>query len=58
MEIIPSQIIGYRHVQSNGEIFHGYDPNSGKPLSPAFREATKSEINESIVLANQSLRVV
>ena len=54
MEIIPSQIIGYRHVQSNGETFHGYDPNSGKPLSPAFREATKSEINESIVLASSA----
>ncbi len=52
MEIIPSQIIGYSHVQSNGKIFHGYDPASGKPLSPAFREATESEINESIVLAN------
>jgi len=54
MEIIPSQIIGYRHVQSDGEIFHGYNPNSGKPLEPAFREATKSEINESIVLANNA----
>ena len=54
MEIIPSQIIGYRNVQSNGEIFHGYNPNSGKPLSPAFRDATKSEINESIVLASSA----
>jgi alpha-ketoglutaric semialdehyde dehydrogenase len=52
MEIIPSQIIGYRNVQSNGEIFHGYNPYSGKPLTPAFREATKSEINEGIVLAS------
>jgi 2,5-dioxopentanoate dehydrogenase len=54
MEIIPSQIIGYRNVQTNGEIFHGYNPHTGKPLSPAFREATKSEINESIVLANSA----
>src|SRR5258708_4321689 len=54
MEIIPSQIIGYRNPQSNGEIFHGYNPNSGEPLSPAFREATQSEINESIVLANSA----
>jgi NADP-dependent aldehyde dehydrogenase len=54
MEIIPSQIVGYRHVQSNGEVFHGYNPNSGKPLLPAFREATKSEINESIVLASSA----
>ena len=54
MEITPSQIIGYRNVQSNGEMFHGYNPNSGKPLSPAFREATKSEINESIVLASSA----
>ncbi len=54
MEITPSQIIGYRNVQSNGEIFYGYNPNSGKPLSPAFREATKSEINESILLASNA----
>ena len=54
MEILASQIIGYRNVQSNGEIFHGYNPNSGEPLSPAFREATQSEINESIVLANSA----
>jgi alpha-ketoglutaric semialdehyde dehydrogenase len=54
MEIIPSQIIGYRNVQSNGEIFHGYDPYSGKQLSPAFREATKTEINESIVVASSA----
>jgi NADP-dependent aldehyde dehydrogenase len=54
MEIIPSQIIGYRHVQSSGEIFYGYNPDSGKPLSPAFREATISEINESIGLADNA----
>lgn len=54
MEIIPSQIVGFRNVQSNGEIFHGYNPVSGKPLSPVFREATNSEINESIVLANDA----
>jgi len=54
MEILPSQIIGYRNVQSNGEIFHGYNPGSGKPLSPVFREATLSEINESIVLAHHA----
>jgi NADP-dependent aldehyde dehydrogenase len=54
MEIIPSQIVGYRNVQSNGEIFHGYNPVSGKPSSPVFREATNSEINESIVLANDA----
>ncbi len=57
MEIIPSQIIGYRQVQSNGEIFHGYAPTSGEPLLPAFREATKSEINESIVLASSAFAV-
>src|ERR1700759_2037629 len=54
MEIIPSQIVGFRNVQSNGEIFHGYNPVSGKPLSTEFREATNSEINESIVLANDA----
>ncbi|HEX3079231.1 MAG TPA: aldehyde dehydrogenase family protein, partial [Puia sp.] len=54
MEILPSQIIGYRNVQSNGEIFHGYNPGSGKPLTPVFREATLSEINESIVLAHHA----
>jgi len=57
MDILPSQIIGYRNVQSNGEIFHGYNPGSGKPLSPEFREATKSEINESIVLAHHAFSV-
>jgi NADP-dependent aldehyde dehydrogenase len=54
MEMIPSQIIGYRNVQSNGEIFHGYNPQSGKPLSATFRDATKSDINESVVLANNA----
>src|SRR5579872_5810026 len=54
MEIIPSQIVGYRNVQSNGEIFHGYNPVSGKLLSPVFREATNSEINESIALASDA----
>jgi 2,5-dioxopentanoate dehydrogenase len=57
MEILPSQIIGYRNVQSGGEIFHGYNPSSGKPLSPVFREATKTEINESIVLAHHAFSV-
>jgi 2,5-dioxopentanoate dehydrogenase len=56
MEIIPAQIIGYRSVQSDGEMFYGYSPHTGKPLSPAFREATRSEINESIVLANSAFR--
>ena len=54
MEILPSQIIGYRNVQSNGEIFYGYNPGSGNPLSPVFREATPSEIDESIVLAHHA----
>jgi alpha-ketoglutaric semialdehyde dehydrogenase len=54
MEILPSQIIGYRNVQSKGEIFHGFNPESGKPLSPVFREASFSEINESAVLANSA----
>jgi 2,5-dioxopentanoate dehydrogenase len=57
MEILPSQIIGYRNVQSNGELFHGYNPNSGKSLLPEFSEAGKSEINESIVLANGAFAV-
>jgi 2,5-dioxopentanoate dehydrogenase len=54
MDILPSQIIGYRNVQSGGDIFHGYNPGSGIPLSPAFREATISEIDESIVLAHNA----
>ncbi|HET6999867.1 MAG TPA: aldehyde dehydrogenase (NADP(+)) [Puia sp.] len=54
MEVLPSQIIGYRHVQSKGEIFYGFNPGSGKPLSPEFREASLSEINESAVLANRA----
>jgi NADP-dependent aldehyde dehydrogenase len=51
MEIIPSQIIGFRDAQSDGEIFYGYNPSAGESLSTAFREATESEINESIELA-------
>jgi alpha-ketoglutaric semialdehyde dehydrogenase len=56
MEILPSQIIGYRNVQSDGEIFHGYNPATGKFLKPGFRDATKSEINESVELAHHAFR--
>ncbi|HEY2350251.1 MAG TPA: aldehyde dehydrogenase (NADP(+)) [Puia sp.] len=54
MEILSSQIIGYRNVLSNGELFHGYNPHTGEPLLPAFSDATKSEINESIELASHA----
>jgi 2,5-dioxopentanoate dehydrogenase len=57
MEIIPSQIIGYSNVQTNGEIFHGYNPTTGEPSKIEFRDATRSEINESIVLANEAFKL-
>jgi len=52
MEIIPSQIIGFRFTQGNGETFYGYNPNTEKRLTTAFREATESEIREGVELAH------
>jgi 2,5-dioxopentanoate dehydrogenase len=57
MEVFPAHIIGYRSIQSNGETFYGYNPDSGKPLTTAFREATESEINESVELAQEAFPV-
>jgi 2,5-dioxopentanoate dehydrogenase len=57
MEVIPSQIIGFRSVQSNGETFYGYSPATGKPLPTAFHEASDSEINESVELAQEAFPV-
>jgi len=54
MEILPSQIIGYRNAQTNGEIFYGYNPFTGKQLSVVFKEATATEINESVELAHKA----
>ncbi len=54
MEIVGSQIIGYRNAQSNGSTFYAYNPVTGKPLTTAFTEATAVEINESIILADKA----
>jgi alpha-ketoglutaric semialdehyde dehydrogenase len=54
MNIIPSQIIGYRNSRENGTVFYGYNPATHKPLTTEFREATADEINESIELANKA----
>jgi alpha-ketoglutaric semialdehyde dehydrogenase len=54
MEILPSQIIGYHNTQGNGQIFYGYNPVTGKQLSTAFKEASATEINESVELAHKA----
>jgi NADP-dependent aldehyde dehydrogenase len=56
MEIIPSQIIGFRNSQRNGPIFHGYNPATGNPLNIPFQEATAEEINESVELAQNAFK--
>jgi alpha-ketoglutaric semialdehyde dehydrogenase len=57
MEIVPSQIIGFRSVKSNGSVFYGYNPATGHPLTTAFQEATSVEINESVELAQKAFSV-
>src|ERR1700676_5020307 len=54
MEIVPSQIIGYRNSQSKGATFYAYNPATGQPLTTAFTEATALEINESVALAHKA----
>jgi 2,5-dioxopentanoate dehydrogenase len=54
MEIVSSQIIGYRNAFSNGSAFSGYNPATGKPLSPSFNEATATEIKEAVELAHKA----
>jgi 2,5-dioxopentanoate dehydrogenase len=54
MEIIASQIIGFRKVKSTGPDFYGYNPVLGKSIPTAFQEATESEINESAELADRA----
>jgi len=54
MEIVSSQIIGYRNAQSNGATFHALNPLTGMLLPTAFQEATPTEIVETIVLAHKS----
>lgn len=57
MEIIPSQIIGFRQTLSNGDTFYGYNPNAGTPLNIAFPEATEIEIIECVELAHKAFAV-
>jgi alpha-ketoglutaric semialdehyde dehydrogenase len=54
MEIIPSQIIGFKNVQSNGGTFYGYNPVTGKALTTAFHEALGQDINEAVALAQEA----
>jgi alpha-ketoglutaric semialdehyde dehydrogenase len=54
MEILASQIIGYSNAQTKGKIFYGYNPVTGKTLSTPFAEATETEINEAVVLAQKA----
>lgn len=54
MEIIPSQIIGFKKLQSNGGTFYGYNPVTGKALTIAFHEALEQDINEAVALAHQA----
>jgi alpha-ketoglutaric semialdehyde dehydrogenase len=54
MEIIPSQIIGFRNAQSKGASFYGYNPATLKPLTTPFQEATPLEIKESVELARKA----
>jgi 2,5-dioxopentanoate dehydrogenase len=57
MEMIPSQIIGFRNAQSQGAIFYACNPVTGKPLTTAFTEATELEIRESVELAHRAFTV-
>lgn len=52
MEIIPSQIIGFRFPPGNGEIFFGYNPNTESVLETAFHEASGQDIREAVDLAH------
>jgi alpha-ketoglutaric semialdehyde dehydrogenase len=56
MEIVSSQIIGYRKSQGSGGIFHAVNPDNGQPLPAAFREAGPVEIEESVALAHGSFQ--
>ena len=49
--MLPSQIIGYHIIQGNGAVFNAFNPNTGNPLMPVFREASAEEINEAVALA-------
>ncbi len=57
MEIVPSQIIGFRNTLSNGDTFYGYNPNTRTVLTIPFREATENEITESVELAHKAFAV-
>ena len=52
MELIASQIIGYRNTPGNGTTFHAFNPATGAALPPDFHEATIEEINEAVLLAD------
>ena len=54
MEIVSSQIIGYRNSKSKGATFYAYNPSTGNPLTTTFTEATALEINESVMLAHKA----
>ena len=49
-----SQLIGYRITQGNGTLFQAFNPATGNPMPPDFREATVEEINEAVSLADQA----
>jgi 2,5-dioxopentanoate dehydrogenase len=57
MEILPSQIIGYKNTRGKGASFNAWNPNTGDTLMPEFHEAAKEEIHDAAVLAQSAFNI-
>jgi 2,5-dioxopentanoate dehydrogenase len=54
MELTGQSIIGYRRGRKGGKALNGFNPATGKVLSPAFYSASEDEVEEALQLAAES----
>jgi len=55
MELTGQSIIGYHRGRKAGGVWNGFNPATGKSLSPDFYSVSEKEVNECIGLASESV---
>ncbi|MDA8908628.1 aldehyde dehydrogenase family protein, partial [bacterium] len=53
MTLTGKQLIGYSESADSKTTFQGMNPATGKPLEPPFHEATETEIDRAVTIADE-----
>jgi alpha-ketoglutaric semialdehyde dehydrogenase len=54
VQLSGTSIIGFKRGEQNGNAFYAFNPESATPLQPAYHPATRSEVDQAVLLASEA----